>query len=506
MRELLDVWKDEIELRFRPQTFKTQVFHGQTGAKDRGQLVDNDIVLTTYHTLEKDSSAHHIRNSSTKIHKAVVALQSETRWCLTGTPIQNSLDDLRSLFQFLQFEPFCQSKTFEEYVVKPFRQDSSDSHQELGRSRNLRIISKSCCLRRTQAKLNLPTTNVCQVSVTPTEVEKAIFRNILDDCREEFDIMAGKGKGAKKSNILFSVIMKFRRVCNHGDIKINTNTQHRSNHLTVPKMNRKRSRSPSGESNCEFCSSSTPENDFLDELDSCPLCGRFLSEGNTNTLSTAASPQSMTSSNGSPMDIDATSPKPSSSSLGLIISSHSAGTRSSKMSAVMENIKASCLDNGSKSVVFSSWRDTLDIFATILLSEDIPFVQVDGRNPLLGRTELLSRFRQDPSVKVLLISINTGAVGLTLTEANMVHIVEPQWNSTIEDQAIARVVRMGQTRPVTVFRYIMNGSIEQSVLKLQERKTQIIKLSMQDKHDDESDTNLHRFKFAIDPNEWEAGS
>lgn len=89
----------------------------------------------------------------------------------------------------------------------------------------------------------------------------------------------------------------------------------------------------------------------------------------------------------------------------------------------------------------------------------------------------------------------------------MVHIVEPQWNPTIEDQAIARVVRMGQTRPVTVYRYIMNESVEQvflhihsmlwilanseqSVLKLQQRKTQIIKLSMQDKNDDESDSNL----------------
>lgn len=61
--------------------------------------------------------------------------------------------------------------------------------------------------------------------------------------------------------------------------------------------------------------------------------------------------------------------------------------------------------------MFSSWRDTLDILAKILMSEGIPFVQIDGRNPLMGRTELLSRFRQDPIVKVLLISINTGAAG-----------------------------------------------------------------------------------------------
>ncbi|QPC69459.1 hypothetical protein HYE68_000211 [Fusarium pseudograminearum] len=522
-RQLLDVWKNEIDQRFHPQTFKVHIFHGQTRAKNKDQLLDSDIVLTTYQTLEKDSSsnrilnsimwsrivldeAHHIRNSSTKTHKAAVALQGETRWCLTGTPIQNSLDDLRSLLQFLRLEPFCNGKAFEEYIVNPFRQETNDSYDEFEPSRNLRMMLKACCLRRTQAKLSLPATTICKVPVTPTDGEKAMFKKILHDCREEFDIMAGNGKGPKKSNILFSAIMKFRRVCNHGDIKINTTKHQRSTHLTVPTIKRNNSRSPSSEPACEFCSTSITENDFLDALDSCPLCGRLLSVGNPNVPSASASPLSMPSSTGSPIDIDIVSPGPFIVSFGLTTASNNIETQSSKMGAVVNNIKISCLDKDSKSVVFSSWRDTLDILATILISEGIAFVQVDGRNPLMGRTELLSRFRQDPTVKVLLISINTGAVGLTLTEANMVHIVEPQWNPTIEDQAIARVVRMGQTRPVTVYRYIMNESVEQSVLKLQQRKTQIIKLSMQDKNDDESDSNLDRFKFAIDPNEWEAGS
>uniref|UniRef100_A0A4E9E5Q8 Uncharacterized protein n=1 Tax=Gibberella zeae TaxID=5518 RepID=A0A4E9E5Q8_GIBZA len=521
-RQLLDVWKNEIAQRFRPQTFKVHIFHGQTRAKNQDQFLDSDIVLTTYHTLEKDSitnsilnsirwsrivldEAHHIRNSSTKMHKAAVALQSETRWCLTGTPIQNSLDDLRSLFQFLRLEPFCRSKAFEEYIVKPFRQDTSDSYEAFDPSQNLRTILKACFLRRTQLNLRLPTTTIYKVPVTPTDVEKAMFKKILDDCREEFDTIAGNGKGSKKSNILFSAIMKFRRVCNHGDIKINTTAPQRSTHLTVPKMKRRTSPSPTAEPSCEFCSNASLEEDLLVALDSCPLCGRLLSEGFFKLPSAAASPQTMPSSRGSPLDIDMVPPEPLNADLRFLGSSNDFKKQSSKMSKVVENINLSCLDKDSKSVVFSSWRDTLDILAKILMSEGIPFVQIDGRNPLMGRTELLSRFRQDPTVKVFLISINTGAVGLTLTEANMVHIVEPQWNPTIEDQAIARVVRMGQTRPVTVYRYIMNESVEQSVLKLQQRKTQIIKLSMQDKNDDESDSNLDRFKFAIDPNEWEVG-
>ncbi|KAG8671021.1 hypothetical protein FPOAC1_004258 [Fusarium poae] len=243
------------------------------------------------------------------------------------------------------------------------------------------------------------------------------------------------------------------------------------------------SRTSSTEPDCEFCTNETVEDDLLGALDNCPVCSQPLTEGYLNTVSATTTPQSMRSPAGSPMNID--TPEPPNTNPWFAPSIDMKRGQSSKMSAVINNIKESCLNTNLKSVVFSSWRDTLDILAAMLTAEGI-------------------LFRLDPYIKVLLISINTGAVGLTLTEANMVHIVEPQWNPTIEEQAIARVVRMGQTRPVSVYKYIMNESVEQSVLKLQERKTQIIKLSMQDKQDDESDTNLDRFKFAIDPNEWKS--
>ncbi|RSM18248.1 hypothetical protein CDV31_002974 [Fusarium ambrosium] len=341
-RQVLDVWNNEIIRRFRPQTLKTTIFHGNRRVKEGQLLLESDVVLTTYHTLENDSGkskvlhsvkwarvvldeAHQIRNQSTKFFKVAAALESETRWCLTGTPIQNSLDDLRSLLKFLRFEPFCQPRIFEEYIVKPLRQNPEPGSST---ARNLRVLLKACCLRRTQALLQLPTVTPREVLVTPTAEEKTRFAQILEQCRAEFDLMAGQET------------------------------------------------------------------------------------------------------------------------------------------------------NG------------------------IGFVQVDGRNPVMDRTTLFSQFCEDPDVRVLLISINTGAVGLTLTKANVVHIVEPQWNPAIEDQAIARVVRMGQTQPVTVFKYIMAKSVEQGVVKLQQRKTRIIKLSMQDRDESAADFTLDTFKFALDPNEW----
>ncbi|KAJ4195322.1 hypothetical protein NW759_016469 [Fusarium solani] len=371
-RQVLDVWDNEIKARFRPQILKTAIFHGNRRVKEGQSIKWTRVVL---------DEAHQIRNSSTKFFKAAAALESETRWCLTGTPIQNSLDDLRSLLKFLRFEPFCQTGVFEEHIIKPLRQDPEF---ESNTARNLRILLKASCLRRTQTLLNLPSVTTREVLVTPTAEEKARFGEILEQCRKEFDRMAGQETSRKKPNALFSAVMKLRRVCNHGAALIEDANPGRLDRLAVPAKRKRGSQSPSA--------------DTINRVD---------------------------------------------------------------------------------------------------------FVQVDGRDAVMDRTALFSRFCQAPTVRVLLISMNTGAVGLTLTRANMVHIVEPQWNPAIEEQAIARVVRMGQTRPVTVFKYIMAESVERNIVKLQKRKTRIIKLSMQDRDESDSDMALDTFKFALDPNEWD---
>jgi SWI/SNF-related matrix-associated actin-dependent regulator of chromatin subfamily A3 len=268
------------------------------------------------------------------------------RWCLTGTPIQNTLDDLRFLLLFLRFEPFCRGKGFEDYIVKPFRQDSSTDQEFFDPSRNLKALLKACCLRRTQAKLDLPETCIRTIGVEPTEAETALFNKILIECREEFDIMAGREAGSKKSNVLFSAIMKLRRVCNHGTIEVKASNEKKSKYLTVPKKKRNNSRSASAEPACEFCSKELLEDDLFGALDSCPLCSRILSDETTKTASAAPSPQDTPSPAVSMMDID--SPVPSNSGVGFTSSGDSFRAQSSKMSAVVDNIKTSCLDRDSK--------------------------------------------------------------------------------------------------------------------------------------------------------------
>ncbi|KAI2625570.1 P-loop containing nucleoside triphosphate hydrolase protein [Hypoxylon sp. NC1633] len=112
-------------------------------------------------------------------------------------------------------------------------------------------------------------------------------------------------------------------------------------------------------------------------------------------------------------------------------------------------------------LVFSCWRLTLDLLQKILLNRGIHCLRIDGLTSLADRERILSSFCADENQRVLLLSIGTGWVGLTLTVANKVHIVESQWNPFTEEQSIARASRIGQTRPVTVLKYITQNTVEQ---------------------------------------------
>ncbi|KAH9238259.1 hypothetical protein K456DRAFT_1826767 [Colletotrichum gloeosporioides 23] len=99
------------------------------------------------------------------------------------------------------------------------------------------------------------------------------------------------------------------------------------------------------------------------------------------------------------------------------------------------------------------------------------------------------------------MSIETGAVGLNLTAANYVHIVEPQWNPSIEEQAIARALRMGQTREVTVLRYVVqHADTSKNIMHLQKRKKSVAKFMFNLGATEELDGKLEDLKFVLDLN------
>jgi SNF2 family DNA or RNA helicase len=95
-----------------------------------------------------------------------------------------------------------------------------------------------------------------------------------------------------------------------------------------------------------------------------------------------------------------------------------------------------------------------------------------------GRQKALDTFAKDPSVHSILVSIGAGGLGLNLTNANKVYMMEPQFNPAAEAQAVDRVHRMGQKRPVTILRFIMEGSFEEKMLELQRKKKALADLTM----------------------------
>ncbi|KAF2636834.1 putative SWI/SNF-related matrix-associated actin-dependent regulator of chromatin subfamily A member 3-like 3, partial [Massarina eburnea CBS 473.64] len=91
----------------------------------------------------------------------------------------------------------------------------------------------------------------------------------------------------------------------------------------------------------------------------------------------------------------------------------------------------------------------------------VRFVRIDGKVAAKKREEAIKQLHNDPDIRVILITISCGAVGLDLTGALCVHLLEPQWNPSLEDRALARAHRLGQTQPVITFRYVMKDTIEE---------------------------------------------
>ncbi|KAH6681052.1 P-loop containing nucleoside triphosphate hydrolase protein [Plectosphaerella plurivora] len=115
-----------------------------------------------------------------------------------------------------------------------------------------------------------------------------------------------------------------------------------------------------------------------------------------------------------------------------------------------------------KSIVFSFWRQSLDVLGRLLAERGIPFYRVDGMLKPERRREVLRVFRSPDSARVLLMTLGTGSVGLNdLDVASRLHFMEPQWNPAVESQAVGRLLRLGQEKQVCIVRYVVKDSIEE---------------------------------------------
>jgi SNF2 family DNA or RNA helicase len=127
--------------------------------------------------------------------------------------------------------------------------------------------------------------------------------------------------------------------------------------------------------------------------------------------------------------------------------------------------------DGHKALVFSQWTSLLDRVEPQLESRAIAFTRLDGTTR--DRGAVVDRFQDPAGPPILLISLKAGGTGLNLTAADHVFLLDPWWNPAVEEQAADRAHRIGQDRPVMVYRLVAKDTVEERVLELQRRKRQI---------------------------------
>jgi len=146
------------------------------------------------------------------------------------------------------------------------------------------------------------------------------------------------------------------------------------------------------------------------------------------------------------------------------------GEESGKLVLLQERVET-LVESGHKVLIFSQFTKLLSLVKLRLQNLGIVYCYLDGQTK--DRKELVEKFQTDSSISCFLISLKAGGVGLNLTAADYVFILDPWWNPAVEAQAIDRAYRIGQTKPVTAYRLITKDTVEEKVMQMQQQKKQL---------------------------------
>jgi SWI/SNF-related matrix-associated actin-dependent regulator of chromatin subfamily A3 len=155
-------------------------------------------------------------------------------------------------------------------------------------------------------------------------------------------------------------------------------------------------------------------------------------------------------------------------------------TQSSKTEALISILKATRRDPKSKVVIFSQWTSFLDIIQRQLDEHGFTYARIDGSMSASARDAAMTALETDPRTTILLASLAVCSVGLNLVAADTVILADSWWAPAIEDQAVDRVHRLGQTRTTTVWRLVVEDTIEEHVLEIQAAKRKLVGKAFQE--------------------------
>lgn len=376
-------WLSEFE-KFAPD-LSTLVVSGSKNERliQREGLLEYDVIITSYPLIRRDideykdiifsicilDEAQQIKNPSSLNAQSVKELRAQKRFALTGTPIENSLTELWSIFDFIMPGYLKTQGRFSKKFEIPIVKDKDDVVlKEL-----LKLI-RPFILRRFKkdVALELPEKIEHKVIVDMTEEQKKLYASYVTSFKEEIKEEI-KEKGFNRSKIkILSLLTRLRQIC---------------------------------------CDPSS----FLDNY-----------------------------------------------------------TGDSGKYIALDEILEEGLSNGHRVLLFSQFTTILKSIKERLDKSNIKSMYLDGSVPSNKRMGMVNEFNEGDT-QVFLISLKAGGTGLNLTGADLVIHFDPWWNPAVEDQAVDRAHRIGQTKTVEVIKLITKGTIEEKIYDLQEKKKEIIK-------------------------------
>lgn len=542
---LIRQWESEIQGKVQKQySLKVYVHHGSSRTKSADLLKKHDVVITTYQILASEHAAsdlsrpegarvgcfgvfwyriildeaHSIKNRNAKSTLACCALDSWHRWCLTGTPMQNNLDELQSLIRFLRIKPYCELSEWKSHITQPMKSGRGGlamarlHHflKAIMKRRTKDILKKEGALnfggkatadQGNNGGMKIVKREVINIECVFTHKEQDFYDRLSDRAQKRLNDMLVDGGKADYIGALV-LLLRLRQACNHSalidmavsksgldikDLEISTPKAIKTSAAEVDDLADMFGNVTVSKSVCDICGTKQEIDEAV-----CNDCKR--------SESTGAEPESAGEStkrqvklvsqhrkqrvlvdsddeddetNGSNQSTDEDDPNQSSPSTTHKSKASRMDSKTNQASSTKIEQIVKILDEegrNHKTIIFSQFTSMLDLIEPHLRQR---FVRYDGSMRPDEREAALHSLRVDPKTRVLLCSLKCGSLGLNLTAASRVIIVEPFWNPFVEEQAIDRVHRLNQTVDVKVYRLTISDTVEERILALQQRKREL---------------------------------
>ncbi|KAK1138027.1 hypothetical protein K0M31_002516 [Melipona bicolor] len=386
---------------------------------------------------------HRIKNYNCQLVKILKSCKSMNRLLLTGTPLQNNLAELWSLLNFLLPEIFDDLAVFESWFNAKDHQGDKGTKKFLKLEEEKRILSmlreilQPFLLRREKSDvcLDIPPKKEIIVYAPLTELQHNLYKTILNhdidqlsNIEQDLIIQTEDGKRPKRKSILRNMdnVINTRR---NSETYKNEKFENDKNLLMWKK----------------YTDVTDLNRDFLVKIHKRNV---ILYKKIVNHPYLIHHPLG----------------------LDLFPKIDEELVRSSGKLLVLDAMLARLKQQGHKVLLFSTMRIILDIIEDYLSLRDYKYVRLDGKSKFLEREENIHNFNTNSEIFLFLISLRAGGVGLNLIGADTVIIYDSDWNPQVDIQAMARCHRIGQTRPVMIYKLCTKGTIDEAILNVAEAK------------------------------------